>query len=198
MKLRVCEYSGHAKNAGRRACDGGAEQRVDAIGGYRSVRAESRAGPQSSRDRILTDWNAPGRQRENSRDSGSRIYVGSKPLRSARGISARVSDGKWSKEPIKAELINVVLGDLEEFGFDFHLRGLDADGSVHQRVDEIDGIRGIADDEFAARGDVLREGAGRESDALGLQIFKRVRPAADTGLENFFTWRTGCRGTPAP
>ena len=122
-----------------------------------------------------------------------REEVSSKPLGPARGVSAGVSNRQRSKQPIKAEFVNVILGDLEEFGFYFHLRRLDADGSVHQRVDQINGVWRITNNEFTARRHVLCEGARRESDPLGLQVFKGVCPAADTGLENFVALRTRCR-----
>ena len=58
LKLRVREDAGYAKDSGRLADDGGAEQPVDAIGGNRDVGAGAGTGSQTAGYGILTDRNA--------------------------------------------------------------------------------------------------------------------------------------------
>jgi hypothetical protein len=146
----------------------------------------------------LADRHAPVDEGKIRRTRKGGIQVGPETLGSTGPKGSCVPYLERSKEPVKAKFVDIILGNFEELRFDLDLRGLDTNGGVYERVNEIDGIRSIADDEFAAGWNILSKGAAGKSDALGLQIFEGIRPASDAGLQDLFTWRTRRGNFSAP
>ena len=83
--------------------------------------------------------------------------------------TAATGELEGAKEPVKAEFLEVVLGDFEEAGLDFHLAWGCGQRDLHEGIDQVQVGLCVLDQELAAGCQISRGGSWWKRDALGLQ-----------------------------
>ena len=133
------------------------------------------------------NWTGCGRNRPDGK-TGSRIDQGiarivdvsSQPHRAAAAINSRSpGEGKLADEPVEAEFVEVVLGNLQKLRLDFDLCRTGCYGGFHQTIDQIEIELGIFNNQPTGAGNIIGAGSRGEGNALGFQKILGFRAGGD-------------------
>ena len=104
-------------------------------------------------------------------------HWGARPGSAAAAEEALVPDVELTQQPIKPELLQIVLRDLDKLRLDLDLLRTGDAGLLHQSVDQVEVVLCVAHDESAALRKEICTRARRERDALRGEIILRCLAA---------------------